>query len=375
MDGNVGPPMERVGDAVLGSSRAVRRPWYRRRSVRLLLMVVLPLALVLGGTGWYLAAERYVSTDDAYAQADMVQLSSDVSGRVVDVAVQDNQYVKQGQLLFRIDDRPFRIAVERAQAQLASARLQVEGLRATYRQQLANLKAAQDTLAYQQHEFDRQQQLLAAHVGSQQQFDQARHALDSARQQAAAAQQQSGTVLADLGGDAELPTDQHPLVLQAQAQLDQAQLDLSHTIVSAPANGIVTKVDQLPVGNYLAAGTPAFALVETDRVWVEANFKETQLTHAQAGQTAIITADTYPGTRFRGHVATITPGTGAEFAVLPPQNATGNWVKVVQRLPVRIEIDNPDPAKPLRPGMSITASVDTQHVNPLVAELSRFFGA
>jgi membrane fusion protein (multidrug efflux system) len=337
-------------------------------------MGIVPLVAVIAGGIWYLASERYVSTDDAYAQASMVQVSADVAGRVVAVPVQDNQYVKAGSVLLRIDDRPFRIAVERAEAQLESARLQVESLRATYKQQLADLQAAQDTANYQQREFERQQRLLAAHISSQSQFDAAAHALDVARQQAANAQQQIASTLASLAGDPNIATERHPLVMQAQAQLDQARLDLAHTIVTAPENGIVTKVSQLPVGNFLAAGTPGFALVETDHVWIDANFKETELTHMQPGQAATVTADAYPGVTYRARVASETPGTGAVFSVLPPQNATGNWVKVVQRLPVRLAIDAPQGAPPLAPGMSVTVRVDTRYRSPVLARLGRVFG-
>ena len=370
--------MSAVSDMTAKRSReAARSGWSKvtsRRGLRLLLMVVLPLVLLLGGTWWYLNAERYVSTDDAYVQADTVAVSSDVAGRVVEVDVHDNQAVKRGDILFKLDPRPYEIAVERAKAQLAAARLQVEGLRATYRQDLATLKAAQDTEAYQQREFDRQQRLLASHVVSQSAFDQARHNLQTAQQQVAAAQQQVANVLASLGGNPDIPTDQHPMVQQAQAQLDQAQLNLGYAVVHASVNGIVANVDKLPVGTYLNAATPAFSLVSTDDMWVEANYKETELTRMKPGQEATVTVDAYPGTIFKARVASLSPGTGSEFSVLPAQNATGNWVKVVQRLPVRLTIETPDPNRPLRAGMSVTADVDTRYVNPIVASVDSFFG-
>lgn len=355
------------------AAEAARQIWTRSRWPRLLLMFALPLVLVLTGTWWYLTAGRYVSTDDAYVQSDMVTISSDVPGRVVGVDVHNNEYVQAGQILYRLDDRPYRIAVERAEAQLASARLQVDGMRATYKQRQADLAAAQDTLSYQTRERDRQQQLLASHVTSQAQFDQTRNRLETARQQTASAQQQIANVLASLGGNPNIPTEQHPLVQQAQAQLDQAKLDFSHTIVTAPSNGIVTKVDKLPIGTYLNAATAAFSLVETDHVWVEANFKETELTHMRPGQEAEVTVDAYPGTTFKAHVESLSPGTGSEFSVLPAQNATGNWVKVVQRVPVRIVVDTPDPNQPLRIGMSVTADVDTQYRGSIAAKLAAIF--
>jgi membrane fusion protein, multidrug efflux system len=346
----------------------------RTRSLRLLLLLILPLAAVLAGTAWYLASGRYVSTDDAYVEADIVQVSSDVPGRVVAIAVHDNEQVKTGQVLYRLDDRAYRIAVERAQAALADARLQIDQLRATYRQKLAELQAARDTLAFEQREFERQQNLVAAHVASQAQLDRARNSLDNARQRVASAQEQIANTLASLDGNPDNPTDQHPLVRQAQARLDQAALDLSHTVVTASCNGIVTKVDKLAVGDYLEAATPAFSLVGTDRLWIEANFKETQLTHIEPGQSATVTVDTYPGETFIGRVASFSPGTGSQFSLLPAQNATGNWVKVVQRLPVRIALDDAGAAHALRAGMSADVEVDTHRENPLLGSLASFIG-
>ena len=345
----------------------------RARSLRLVLMFALPLVVVLAGGWWYLTSGRYVSTDDAYVQADTLAVSSDVSGRVVAVEVHNNEYVKAGQVLIRLDDRPYRAVVERGAAQLAAVRLQIEGLRATYRQRLADLTAAQDTLVYQQREFDRQKRLLETHVTSQSSFDQAQNRLVTARQQVAAIQQQIANVLASLGGNPDIPTDQHPLVQQAQAELDQAQLNLGYTVIRAPSDGIVTNVDKLPVGTYLTASTPAFALVETDRPWIEANFKETELTHMKPGDEAKITIDAYPGVTFRARVASLSPGTGSQFSVLPPQNASGNWVKVVQRLPVRLDVEKPDPAQPLRAGMSAYVDVDTGHQSSLGRTLASIF--
>jgi membrane fusion protein, multidrug efflux system len=332
--------------------------------LRVALMISVPLALVGIAAYLYFTAGRYASTDDAYVKADKIAISSDVAARVVSVEVKDNQPVKAGQVLFRLDDSSYRIALERAKAQLASARLQVEGLRATYRQRQADLKAAEDTLAYMQREADRQKQLLATHVTTQAKYDEARHNLDNARQQVASNQQQIANILAALGGNPDIPTDQHPLVLQAQAQVDQAALDLADTVVRAPANGYVTMVDKLPVGQYLTAATPAFQLVSTDRVWIEANFKETDLTRMRPGQSATCDIDTYPDKTFNARVDSISAGTGSEFSVLPPQNATGNWVKIVQRIPVRLVIENPDADHPLRAGMSATCEVDTRTLPP-----------
>jgi len=360
---------ERLRPARLGWRGLVRVRW-----LRLLLMFALPVVIAIAGTGWYLTSGRYVSTDDAYVQADTVAVSSDVAGRVVGIDVKDNQHVTAGQTLIRLDQRPFRTAVEQAKAQLASARLQVEALRASYRQRQAELASAQDTLNYQQREFDRQQKLLSGGVTSQANYDQARNRLATARQQVASVQQQLAAVLASLGGDPDIATEDHPMVQQAQAQLDQAELNLSYTVIKAPADGIVTNVNKLPVGSYLNAATPAFSLVQTDHPWIEANYKETELTHMKVGDPATVTVDAYPGTTFNARVASLSPGTGAVFSVLPPQNATGNWVKVVQRLPVRIEVESLAPNQPLRAGMSVTTDVDTGYRHHIVAAIESFFG-
>jgi membrane fusion protein (multidrug efflux system) len=332
--------------------------------LRLALMLSVPLVLVGIAAYLYLSAGRYASTDNAYVKADKIAISADVGARVVAVEVKDNQPVKAGQILFRLDDASYQIALEKAKAQLASTRLQIDGLRATYRQRQADVKAAEDTTSYMQREADRQAQLFATHVTSQQKYDEARHNLDNAKQQLSSAQQQLNNVLASLGGDPNLATDQHPLMLQAKAQVDQAALDLGDTVIRAPANGYVTMVDKLPVGQYLTAATPAFQLVTSDRTWIEANFKETDLTRMRPGQQATVTIDTYPDRTFNARVDSISAGTGSEFSVLPPQNATGNWVKIVQRVPVRVVIDNPDPDHPLRAGMSAVVEVDTRTVPP-----------
>jgi membrane fusion protein, multidrug efflux system len=357
--------------AIASDTRASVQP--RRKWLRYVLMISVPLLLVLGAGYWWVTSGRYAETDDAYVQADMVQVSADVAGRVVKVEVGDNQPVKTGQVMFRLDDSNYRIALDHAQAMLAAARLQVEGYRATYREKLSDLKAAQDTLAYQQTEFDRQQRLFGEHLSSQATLDAAHHTLDVARQQVASVQQQIANTLAALGGNPDIRTEDHPLVQQAQAQVDQAKLDLSHTVIAAPLDGVVTKVDKLPIGEYLNAATPAFSLVANQN-WIEANFKETDLTHMRPGQKATVDIDTYPDHAFTCTVQSIGAGTGSEFSVLPPQNATGNWVKVVQRIPVRLVCDDLDPDRPFRAGMSADVEVDTGWRHPLLVRLDRIFG-
>src|SRR5205807_8219329 len=281
-----------------------------------------------------------------------------------------------GQVLFRVDDRPFRIAIEEAKAMVAAARLQIEAMKATYRQKLAELRAAQDTLTYQQREFARQRQLAASGVAARATYDQVQNAQQQAEHKVTSTQSDANNILAQLGGDANIATDQHPTVQRAQAALDKAELDLSYAVVKAPENGIVTKVEQVQPGSYVTASTPVFSMM-SDRIWVEANFKETELTHMRPGQEATVDIDTYPDAQCRGTVISLSPGTGLTFSLLPPENATGNWVKVVQRLPVRLVLDDPRD-RLLHAGLSATVEIDTQYRRPWLVWLDRktggFFG-
>jgi len=259
-----------------------------------------------------------------------------------------------------VDDASFRIAVEDAAAHLAATRLQIASLKSAYRQRQVELRTARDTQTYAQSQYDRQARLLASGIASRTQFDQAAHALDDARQQVANVHQQIGVALADLDGDPDIAPERHPLVAQAQAALDRARLYLSYTVVVAPTGGVVTKVEQLQVGDYIAASAPVFALVSTQDVWIEANFKEVQLARMRAGQRATVVIDRYPGSRFAAVVTSMSPGTGSQFSLLPPENATGNWVKVVQRVPVRLQLTNLGAEFRLQAGLSADVSVDTR---------------
>jgi membrane fusion protein (multidrug efflux system) len=334
----------------------------RRLRLRRTLMFGGALLALVGALWYYLATGRYMSTDDSSVQAAQTSISTNVPGRVVELDVHDNQTVQRGDVLFRIDDRPFRIAVEDARAKLEAARMQIAAARATYRQQLASVAAAQDTLAYQQHEFERQQHLLQLGISSRAQFEQAQHATELARSQLTSAQQQVGSVLALLGGDPARPVDEHPIVKEAQAALDRALLDLSYTEIRAPDAGVVAKVEQLQVGDYVNAATPLFTLISNSDIWVEADFKEDELAYMRPGQSAQISIDAFPGRHFRAHVVSLSPGTGAQFSLLPPENATGNWVKVVQRVPVRLQFDSEQlDGVSLHAGLSVDVTVDTQH--------------
>jgi membrane fusion protein (multidrug efflux system) len=328
--------------------------------LRLPLMIAGPLVVLLGAAYFYFFGARYESTDDARIRAAQVNISSNVAGRVVELAVRDNQLVRTGDLLFKLDDAPYRIAVAEAEADLGNARLHVQGLKATYRQREADLAAARDTLEYQRSEFQRQQRLLSKGISSQAQYDAAMHSKDSAEQLFSSAQQQVAAALAALNGNPDIPLEKHPSVMAAQAQLDHAKLNLSYTTVSAPQDGVVTKVESLQVGSYINASQPVFTLVSSHNVWVEANFKEVQLTHMHPGQSATVVIDALPGRKFTAKVSSLSPGTGSEFSALPAENATGNWVKVVQRVPVRLQLDDEQVASQLQSGLSAVVTVDTE---------------
>ena len=356
-------------NATVEQGAAAEIPQQRRARLRWVLMLGGLAVVVIGALLYYLLSGRYISTDDASVQAAQTAISANVSGRVVELDVHDNQAVTRGAILFRIDDRPYRIAVEDAQAKLATARMQIAAARATYRQQLSSAAAAHGTVAYQQHEFERQQRLLESGISSRAQFEQTQHARDLAQSQLSSAEQQAGAVLAMLGGKPDQPIDQHPVVQAAQAALDKANLELSYTVIHAPDDGITAKVEQLQVGDYITAATPVFSLISSRDMWVEANFKEDDLTYMRPGQSAEVHIDAYPGRSFRATVASLSPGTGAQFSVLPPENATGNWVKVVQRVPVRLHLADADlDGVVLQAGLSVNVSVDTGHQRHLFGQ-------
>jgi membrane fusion protein, multidrug efflux system len=335
-------------------------------------MFVVPALIVVVGGYFWLTAGRYASTDNAYVQQDMVSIVAEVAGRITDVAVSENQRVAAGDLLFRIDPEAYQIAYEQAQAGVASARLQVEQMRSTYHQAEAELSQARDDLDYKQKVFDRYQKLVQSGTSSRAQFDEAENDLRAAKQSLARSEQAVEGAKAALTGNPDIATDQHPLVLQAIALRDKAALDLKHAEVRAPAAGIVSQTDRLKEGQYLSVGTAVVAVMESGRSWIEANFKETDLTHMATGQKATVSIDAYPDLALTGRVASIGAGTGSEFSLLPAQNATGNWVKVVQRVPVRIELDQTTTDLPLRAGLSVSVKVDTGYRRPALAFL---FGA
>jgi membrane fusion protein (multidrug efflux system) len=353
-----------------------RRAFAGRRLLRWALLGLGPVALVVAGLAWYLAGGRWVATDNAYIRADMVNVATDVSGIVARVAVHDNQKVAAGDVLFQLDEEPFRLALTRAEAELKQVADDIAAQRAAYRQKQEELRLADSTIAFAEREFQRQSDLVKRSIVSQAQYDKAQHDLDSARQQRAALGQALAGLAASLGGSPDTPTEQNPRYLAAQAARDRAARDLRQAVVRAPIAGITANVAQLQPGEYLPAGQAAFSLVSADHLWIDANPKETELTYVKEGDPATITVDSYPGRVWQGRVASLSPASGAEFALLPAQNTTGNWVKVVQRIPVRVEIEPQPGAPPLRAGMSVNVEIDTGHGRTLAGLLGgTAFGA
>jgi membrane fusion protein (multidrug efflux system) len=333
----------------------------RRRWLRPALMLGGVLAVAVGAGAFWLHGGRYAGTDDAYVQADKLLLSTDIAGIVQRIAVREGDSVQPGQVLVVLDPAPFRHALDQAQAKLQQTALSLTAMQADYQRMLRDIAAQAAAVNLAQLQFDRQSGLLGTSAALRSAYDQARFGLLQAQQQLESLRAQAQVQLAKLGGDATAPVAHHPDYLDAAARLAEAERQLDHTTLRAPFAGVVTQVSTVQPGQYLAAATPAFALVSSDHVWVDALPKETDLTHVKPGDAATITIDTYPGVTWRGSVESISPASGSTFSVLPAQNASGNWVKVVQRIPVRIRVDQPADTPRLRAGMSAVVSIDTGH--------------
>jgi membrane fusion protein (multidrug efflux system) len=344
-----------------------------RSWTRWALFAVLPLALIAGAY-WYVAGGQVMSTDDAYVEADTVGISTDVPGIVKEIDVTNNQHVVPGQILYRLDPEQFQIALDNAKANLAQTALTIESMKQDYARMLSDAAAQEGQVALDQATFDRNAALLPSGTTSKATYDQARFTLEVDKNKLESLRQQAAVQLARLAGNANIPATQHPQYLQAKAQVDEAQRQLDHTIVKAPFAGTVTNVPSIAPGKYLAASMTAFYLVDRDHVWVDATPKETELTYVQPGQSVTVTVDTYPDAEWRGTVESISPAAAQQFSLLPAQNTSGNWVKVVQRVPMRVRVQTSDKnLPPLRAGMSVEVNVDTGHARGLPRFLTALF--
>jgi len=341
-------------DAGEANATAVRS---RGRWTRALLLWGLPLLIVVVGVYWYGSGGRYVSTDNAFLKQDRVDVAPQLSGDVKEVRVAENAHVEPGEVILVLDDTVLKVAVQRAEAALANARLNVGALRADYREKVGELAVARDTAQYAVREYERQRELAERKLVPLSALDAAHQASATAVGRISVLELQLDQAKAKLGGAADAQTDQHPDVRAALAELEKARVDLGHTVISAPRAGIASHLPK--VGDRVEQGRAAFAIITDGHLWVEANFEETDLEWVRPGQRAKVRIDTYPDHEWMGNIQSIAQATGAEFSLLPAQNASGNWVKVVQRVPVRVAIDVATDGPPLRSGMSATVTIDT----------------
>jgi membrane fusion protein, multidrug efflux system len=354
------PSLKVVSDSpsISDGAKSLAKKFPRKR-LRMILLVALPLVALAIGTFMYLGSGRYITTDNAYVGAQKVLITPDVSGKIARIIVREGQHVKAGNELFEIDREPFRIAVDQAQAKLATVRTDFTNLKSDYQIYRDLADVAQQNANLKKSDVERKKALAASHAGSQVDYETAISAQLTAQLQAQLAVQRKDQSFNQLLGDPNLPIEKFPAYMLAAAALEQAQRDLDHTLLRAPIDGMATQVDSIQLGRFVTAGTPVFSVIDDSAPWVDANPKETDITNLQIGQRATVFVDTFPDTTFSGTVESVSPGTGAQFAILPPQNASGNWVKVVQRVPLRVHLDNNPMLSKLRAGMSAIVEIDT----------------
>lgn len=329
---------------------------------RFLLLVALPVAALIGGLIFYLEGGRYVGTDDAYVGAQKVLITPEISGKISKVVVREGQHVNEGDVLFEIDPVPYRLAVDEARAALEQTRGSYENLVSTIKIDNEMLALAEQSATLKQRDVERKSQLAKNNFGSQLDLDNASNAFVTVGAQVQFIKQQISSAMAQLLGNPDLPLDQFPPYGQAKAKLADAERNLEHTVLRAPMAGVATQVDQIQLGRFAVAGQPVFSVIDVAHPWVDANPKESDFTYVSERQPVTLDIDAFPDHVFKGYVGSLSPGTGAQFAILPPQNATGNFVKIVQRVPVRIYFDENDPlVKKLKAGMSVYATIDTGH--------------
>src|SRR5258707_10235152 len=330
-----------------------------RKRLRMILLAGLPALAVVIGLGVYLSGGRYISTDNAYVGAQKVLITPDISGKITHVAIVEGQHVKPGDELFTLDREPSEICLQQAKDKLDPAHSDSDKLKTNLKSMVILADLAKKNVDLKQRDVDRKTKLVSSQAGSQADLDIALAAVVSAQLQAEFAVQQHDTTLNQLLGNPELPLEKFPEYAQAKAVLDNAQRDFDHTLVRAPMSGTATQVDNIQLGRFVAAGTPVLSVIDDQAPWVDANPKETDITYLRIGQKATLDIDSFPDHTFTGTVVAVSPGTGAQFSILPPQNATGNWVKVVQRVPVRIAFDKSEDTRLLRSGMSVNVEIDT----------------
>ena len=343
----------------------------RLPTLRATLLLIIPALLACLGLAFYLFSGRYVSTDNAYIGAQKVLITPEVSGKVVSIAVQEGQLLKRGDELFAIDAVPYRLAAQEAEAKLARVKTDFENLKSNYASLGKQIELSRQALDAAQSDYDRKLALLNNRISTPSDVDRSRAALVIAKAQLEQLQQQEAGARIQLLGDPALPLERFPQYVEALATLDRARRDLENTTLRAPIAGVATQVTSIQMGRYLVAGAAVFSIIDSANVWIDANPKETDLTYVRPGQPVSITVDAFPTRHWTGVVAAISPGTGAQFSILPPQNAAGNWIKIVQRVPVRIEFAPGQDMRRLRSGMSATVEIDTGRVG----RISSFFSS
>ena len=355
------PAAKTATDLSEAPTKSGLRARLERQRLRMILLVAIPTFAALVGSIFYLSGGRYISTDNAYVGAQKVLITPDVSGKVVHVGVREGQQVRPGDELLTLDHEPFQLALDQAKAKLAAARAEYDKLTMNLKTFNTLVELGQNNVDLKQREVQRKSTLVSSMAGSAADLDTSKSALVTAQLQLQLAVQQRDTTLSQLLGNPDLPLEQFPEYAQAKAALDNAQRDLDHTVLRAPISGTATQVDNIQLGRFVTAGTPILSVIDDQGPWVDANPKETDITHLRVGQKATLEVDSFPDHTFKGSVIAVSPGTGAQFSILPPQNATGNWVKVVQRVPVRIAFDKDEDTHLLRSGMSVVVEIDTGH--------------
>ncbi|HLX98997.1 MAG TPA: HlyD family secretion protein [Roseiarcus sp.] len=333
------------------------------------MLVVIPLVALALGFAWWLGSGRYVSTDNAYVGADKSLITPQVTGAIVAIHVVEGQKVKVGDPLFDIDPKPYEIALALAKGKLEAAKVEFANLKSSYASNIDQIKMGEDAVQVRQADYDRKNNLAISRSGTVADRDTSMAALIQAKQLLEFVRQQQDTVKVKLGGGPGATIDQFPDYMQASAAVDDAERNLRNARVLAPIDGVATQVPQIELGRVAAAGQPVFAIVANTGLWVDANPKESDLTYVHAGLPATVSVDTFPGREWKGAICSIAPGTGAQFAILPPQNATGNWVKVVQRVPLRFCFDPHEDTTGLRAGMSAYLTIDTGRTRTLAGTL------